>query len=273
LSVSDKNEERFSPNSSLLGIYTMLGLILIYLFHGMNRELLKLGFPTYYEFPILNATLSGFLLGLVNFMAISFFVDQAIRKKDRFRKIANKFAAALFSGEKPKEHDVYARLTATVCAMIYFVTCITALLLTPGGMNASFIILIWGLGIVMSISTWMKILLHHYQLNQINSIDRLKMNHATWLELVRQFILCAVAGTTGVVIYGVVNWGVIIPQSVAFSFSFQITVFSLAAVTIYLITGFVLGVISPSLIFLEKMGGRIEEIADIEKKNACANKS
>jgi hypothetical protein len=113
LSISDK--KRFSPNISLIGIYTMLGFMLIYLFHGMNGELPKQGFPAYYEFPILDATLNGFLLGLINFVAISFFIDQAIRKKNRFREIAKSLLQP-FSQERNSKNMMFTHVLLQLSA-------------------------------------------------------------------------------------------------------------------------------------------------------------
>jgi hypothetical protein len=256
-------DTKFSLNSCLPGLFTMFGLMLIYFNHGMYQEWAKLVFPTYYSFPVLDALFAGFLLGFVNFAAISIFIDQAVRNKDTFRGLSDKFARVFFLEEKPKECDICARFAATICAIFYFATCTIAILVTPGAMSANFIIVIWGLGSVMSISTWIKVRFHYYQLNRVKSIDKLKMDHTTLLELVRQFVLVGVAAATGFVIYGVVNSLGTIPQSVSFSSSFQIAVFSLAAVTIYLIVGLVLGVISPLLIFLEKIGDRMEKIAEV----------
>jgi len=79
------------------------------------------------------------------------------------------------------------------------------------------------------------------------------------------------ATATGLVIYGVVNWILIMPSATSSSPPVQLVLFYLAAVCLYIYVGYVLGVISPTIIFLGKIGERIEEIEkSIRQKSPLA---
>lgn len=249
----------------------MFGLVLIDVNHGTGEYLRETGLPIYHSVSVLEGLLRGLLLGFINFIAISFFVDQAIRKKPIVVNITKSFTQSFFLEEKPHEWEVYAHFTASLNAAVYFSTSIIALLLTPCALNLNFIILTFGLGSVMSLSTWMHVFFHHYPLDQFYSIERLKAEHGTWRELTRQFIFVGLATATGLVIYGVVYWIVTMPSAISSSPPVQLVLFSLAVVCLYIYVGYFLGVISPMLIFLGKIGERIEEI-DKSKNKHMINK-
>jgi hypothetical protein len=250
----------------------MLGLVLIYANHGINEYLEKLGYPQYYHFSVLDGLVREFLLGLVNFVAISFFVDQVIQKKTVMKNVKKIFARSFFSEDRPNEWEVYAHFTASINAIFYFLTCMIALFPTPGTMNPNFIILTFGLGSVMSLFTWVYIFFHHYPLDKCHSIDRLKMDHSVPLELTLQFIFVGSATATGLIVYGVVNWLIATPLATSSTQYFQFTLFSLAATCIYIYASFFLGVISPLLVFLGKISERIEQIDELGTKNQMAKK-
>ena len=261
VTLGELRRRKISISTLFPGLYTMLGLVLIYINHTSNEELLKIGIPVFYQLPVLDAFLRAIILGLVNFTVISFFVDQAVRKKKLSRMVTGRFANRFFLEEKPKEHEINAHFTASVSALFYFATCIIALFLTPGAINPNFIIVTFSLGSVTSLSIWTYIFFPECPLQQFWSIKRLELEHATWLEITRQLIFIGMASATGLVIYGVVSWVLNNPQSIASTQAFQIPLFTLASVCIYIYVGFVLGVISPTLIFVGKIRERIEEVA------------
>jgi len=256
-----KSFERFSFRSCFPGLFVMFGLVIVYIGYGANVALSKLGIAPYYEFQLIDAFLVGLLLGFINFVVVTFFVNQAVQKRNMICNITKRLTK-FFSEEKElKECDVFAHFTASICAIFYFATCGVALLFTPGAINANFIIAIFGLGSVMSLFTWFQVFFHHYQVAQSYSIHRLKLDHATWLELTRQFIFIGAATATGMVIYGYVNWILAIPQSVSQTQPFQFALFMLATTCMYIYVGFYFGVIAPILIFLGKISERTEELA------------
>jgi len=126
------NVEKFSFGSCFPSLFTMSGLVLIYVNHGANEYLGEVGLSIYYSFSVVEGLLGGLLLGFISFIVISLFVDQVIRKKSLLVNITKSFTKSFFLEEKPKEWEVYAHLTASLNIVVSFLTCIIALLLTPG---------------------------------------------------------------------------------------------------------------------------------------------
>jgi hypothetical protein len=243
-----------------LGLFTMIGVILIYINHGCSEYLLRTGIALEYSFTVYEGCVRGFLLGLVNFIAIIIATDQVIQTKPAAQRLAKKFGKIVFLGENANKWEIYAAVAAVLNVSIYALVNVVGMILTPGILQPGSFLLQFGFGSVVAISSWIYISFYLYPLDESVSIEKLKIEHKTWLEICRQFITIASLTASGFVIYGVVNWIILTPQDIALTREYSLNLFSLALVAAYIYVGVFLGMVFPIFIQLGKIREKIGKL-------------